>query len=370
MFGPTAPVLRVDPDAARANLAAVRGRTAGRILVAVVKDNAYGHGAAALAHALAREGVRRFAAGTVEEACALQDAGVPGEIMNLRLFRTGEAREIRERGIVQTVFAAGHLRALAEGAGDAAGRPARVQIKIDTGMGRFGAPPERFDALVRQAADAGCFRIEGVFSTLAEDPAFDPEQIGRFLDLRRQNAGRLRAAGHEAIWHLCSSDGILRWPDVEADAVRTGALLCGFPPAHGPQGPSPPFPLRPVARLSVPFLDIRDLPAGARFGYAGLPPLSSPARLGFAGIGQIHGLPAELGGRADALVGGRRCRILAVGGEYTVIRLDPSLPEPGRLAATLLGTEGDQEISLADWQRRAALSPYRALTGLRGCRRE
>jgi alanine racemase len=352
MFAAPDPVLIVDGDAVAHNLAVVRERADDVPIYAVLKDNAYGHGMLVVGRVLADLGVDRFAVGSVEEACALQAAGIAGDILNLRLFMPGEAPRIVARRIRQAVFTNAHVHVLGKAAGEA-GCTARVHVKVDTGLCRFGIPVAQAASFIRGVRRHPNLSLEGVFSTLGEDPDRDRDQIALFADLRRE-------VGEGETWHLTSSAGLLRHTDARFDAVRTGCLICGFPP-----GGETDLGLRPTVRLEAPVLDVREFEEGDRVGFHGRWAITRKTRALVIGAGVRHGLLAAQARGGEILSGGRRHPIRLIGGEHLLAEFRGGhLPAPGD-AAVLIGTDGDETIGLDEWAWRMGASAYTALIALR-----
>ena len=223
MFAAADPVIRLSPEAIRRNLTYVRRLLGRRRLIAVVKEDAYGHGAVPMTRILSRLGVRDFAVGSVEEACDLRNAGIRGSILNMRLFRPGQAREIVRRGILQAVFEPAQVAVLSRAA-RSMGKRARIQVKIDTGMGRFGIRWEHAASFIQSLRGNPRLEFLGTFSTLTEDTDFDREQIRR-LRYVREKAGPVprEPAYREFQRPFAPSGRPLR-------GRAGGSLLYGFPP--------------------------------------------------------------------------------------------------------------------------------------------
>ncbi|MEE8287551.1 MAG: alanine racemase, partial [Gammaproteobacteria bacterium] len=217
--------LELSRSALHHNLAGVRGLAEPAQIMAVVKADAYGAGATGMASALQDGGVTRFAVATVDEAVALCEAGIHGEILCLTYFDPGDAQAIQHHDLTLTVFSKSSVSTLAAIAGGSGGR-LRIWVKIDTGLGRLGVPVEDaaefIDGIVRDTP----LNITGIYSTLSEDPDRDRQQLARLLALRQ----RLPAA-FDAAWSLASSHGILTMPESCLDVVRPGVMLLGFPPS-------------------------------------------------------------------------------------------------------------------------------------------
>ncbi|HEY5657259.1 MAG TPA: alanine racemase, partial [Myxococcota bacterium] len=169
----------IDLVALRANYAAACRCARGRDVIAVVKTDAYGHGAVTVARALVEAGCPRVATATVEEGVVLRDAGLGVPILVLGGVHTAEEAAVAiARGLTPVVHGRSQLAALAEVLGGAGESPLPVQVEIDTGMRRMGVPPDDAVALLTTIAMQPALRLEGVYTHLAraDEPDLEPSR--------------------------------------------------------------------------------------------------------------------------------------------------------------------------------------------------
>jgi len=303
----------IDLGALRHNLAEVRRAAPGREPIAVVKADAYGHGAARIARALEDAGVRRLAVVSLGEAAELRDAGVRAAILLLGgLERTADAHAAAELDVVPVIQHAEHLAPLAAAAAQR-GRPLGVQLEIDTGMSRMGVAADAAVELAARVAADPALRLEGIYTHLAradeEDLAPTRAQLERFA----QVLGALAARGvRPALVHVANSAGLLAGsalaPAVppEVNAVRPGLALYGASPSPHLAAAA----LRPVMTLRARVVNLRRVRAGEPVGYGGTWRGARATRIATIALGYADGLPWSLANRGEMALRGRRVPIV------------------------------------------------------------
>jgi alanine racemase len=295
--------IEVDHDAIRANLAALR-RLAGeeKRVIAVVKADAYGHGAVAVARTLADAGVEGLGVATLGEALELRAAGIGLPILVLWGIGAPEALPMVQADLEAIVYDARSVELL-ESAAASAGRRASVQLKIDTGLGRQGASPHDALELAARIVRSRHLRLTGTFSHLAvagEDDAYtEVQQLGlaRCLDA-------MRSAGIDpGLVHLAATGGILAGAGSYADAVRPGIGLYGMVPGWAGERE---VGLRPALSLRALPLRIFDLPVGEAISYGLRFRARQATRIATLGIGYGDGWPRLHTNNGFVLVHGQR----------------------------------------------------------------
>ncbi len=296
----------IDLGAVARNFRAIRARADGRRVIAVIKANAYGHGALLFARALADERCDAFAVISVEEAAELRAGGLRAPILVLGGPMTpGEA----DRALaLDASLVVSRMEALdwVEAAAGRAGKTADFQLELDTGMGRLGLAPDDLAALLNRVRSAKRLRLDGVMSHLAcADDAARPEtarQRAVFTEL----VAAVRGAGFAPRWvHLDNSAGLARGATPGTDAVRPGIWLYGIDPTlEGGHA------LEPVMSLFARVAHAKTVAAGTPIGYGGDFRAPERARILTLAIGYADGLPRAAGGRVDVGVRGRRARLI------------------------------------------------------------
>jgi alanine racemase len=356
--------IEVDHAAIRTNLDLIRSLAGGAQVIAVVKANAYGHGAVAVARTLLGAGVERLAVATIEEAAELREAGIGGPIMLLWGIGPDEAPEVVALGLEPLVYDEAAVRLL-DGEAGRAGRRLAVHLKVDSGLGRQGAGPDDALAVAALVARSRFLELAGTMSHLAvpgEDDAYTEVQrlrLARVVDAMRSSAI------DPGLVHISASGGILAGaPAVEqSDAVRPGLALYGLLPAWAAdRDPG----LRPALALKARPLRVFDLPAGEAIGYGLRHRATTPTRIATLGIGYGDGWPRIHANNGFALVRGQRAPIVGA------ISMDGLTVDVGEIAGVttddefvLIGTQGAARITADEVAEQRRTINYEVTTALR-----
>jgi alanine racemase len=346
------PWLEIDTGHLLWNLAQVRRQAGDRPVMAVVKCNAYGHGTVGVARVLARAGVEDFAVVKVAEAVALRDDGYRGRILNFGAFSSEEADQLVRLGVSQSVFT-DSITLLAEAA-ERVGEPARVHIKVDTGMSRVGVQHETAASFIERVDAMDGVEIEGVFTTLTEEPDFDLVQVDRLEQVCAQAAALGISVGTV---HAASSSGVAERPGSYLDMVRPGSAIYGFEQLPG-------LDLRPTLSMKTRVTLVKHLGPGATIGYHRVHRVEEDMLLATLPVGYADGYSPRAAGTADVLIQGKRCPVIAyVSANHTLVDVTDSDVQAGD-EVILFGTQDGASISLAEVAERTGSSPYQLATGL------
>ena len=293
-------------DALEANLAAVRARVEGRPVLAVVKANAYGHGAVPVARCLQSAGVEALAVALLEEAAELRRSGIAIPILVMGALVPAQMKAALRWEATPALFHEHQLEALERAAAHTA-RRVPFHLKVDTGMGRLGVPWGRVDDLLELLSHCPHVEMQGIFSHLAcaDDPEhpFTRKQIERF----EQVLVKVRATGSEPpMIHLANSAAVLDRPPAWLSLVRPGLLLYGYRPSSRNQELS----VRPVMRVASRIVYMKEVPPGESVGYGATFTASRLSRVATVAAGYDDGVPRSLSNRGHFLVRGRRVPIV------------------------------------------------------------
>lgn len=351
----------IDLLALSANLRAIRHRVGTLPILAVVKANAYGHGAAGVARALERDGVESLGVALPEEGIELRRAGVSAPILVLGGFTPAQAEAVLQHRLVPAIYRPDQVETLSRAA---AGRgvQAAVHLKVDTGMGRLGVPPEEVPAFASLLARAPSIRVTGAFSHLAvaDDPAdpFTRRQIDLFQG--SLEAARERGLRPEDI-HLANSAAILDHPPAWLSLVRPGLVLYGYPPS----AKVTPLEVRPILSLKTRIIYIKDVAAGTSLGYGRTFVAARPTRVASLALGYDDGLPRLASNRGHVLLRGRPAPIVGrISMDLTTV---DATDIPGATLGdevTVIGGSGAERIGadrIAAW---AETIPWEILCGI------
>ncbi|MFD8817502.1 alanine racemase [Streptomyces sp. NPDC059627] len=367
---PTAPLrarAEIDLAALRANVRTLRALAPGAALMAVVKSDAYGHGAAPCARAAVEAGASWLGTATPEEALALRaDPGLPADVRIMCWLWTpgGPWREAIEADLDVSVSGMWALREVTEAAGEA-GRPARVQLKADTGLGRNGCQPADWPELVREALRAeaaGLVRITGLWShfACADEPGHP--SVAAQLALFREMLEYAEERGvRPEVRHIANSPATLTLPESHFDLVRTGIALYGVSPS--PElGSAADFGLRPVMTLSASLALVKHVPGGHGVSYGHTYVTPGETTLGLVPVGYADGIPRHASGTGPVLVGGKWRTVAGrIAMDQFVVDLGGDEPEAGA-QAVLFGPGDRGEPTAEDWAQAAGTIAYEIVT--------
>ncbi|MDA8346902.1 MAG: alanine racemase [Thermaerobacter sp.] len=343
------------------NLANLAGHVPGASVMAVVKANAYGHGAVPVSQAALQAGAEWLGVATIDEAEELRHAGILAPILTLGHVRP-EEYELCARRAISTTISEPEQVAMAERGAMRGGRPVGVHLKLDTGMGRIGARPSDAVALAQQVARSEHLRLEGVFSHFAsagQDDGFTRKQTAQFTTALQ----KLERQELLPPWrHIQNSAGILLGPIPGVNLVRAGIAMYGL---H-PDGVSPPpTGLAPALSLHARVTFVKRVPRGTPIGYGGTFVTEREMQIATLGVGYADGYRRGLSGRARVLLGGMHWRVAGrVSMDQTTIAVDSDFPVAAGDEAVLIGRQGDREVSAEELARVLGTINYEIVTGL------
>lgn len=281
----------VSRSALRHNFQAVRAllaqdRAEPPRIIAVVKANAFGHGAGETARIFQDAGADFFAVSTPDEALELRGAGITGRILVFLPPLPEQIGPLLTADLDLTVGDAAGLEAVVNAA-QALGKAAPVHLKVDTGMGRLGALPPEATALAQKIAETPSLHFAGVYTHFARALEKDETATRRQFD---EFDRVLRALEHAQIdpglRHCANSAALVRFADLRLDAVRPGTILYGqYPSGAVPRS----LDLRETWRMQARIVAVRDVPAGSAIGYGGEYVTRRPTKLAVLPVGYADG---------------------------------------------------------------------------------
>lgn len=355
-----------DADAIAHNTSRLKQIVGERVeLMAVVKADGYGHGAARVARTALANGASQLAVANVEEATILRDAGIRAPILVLGYVDPAAVAHCIAHDLTITLYDAGLAREMGRRA-LAAGGVLRTHVKIDTGMGRLGMLPEAFTRFVEDAAMVDHLDIEGVythFSMADEDPAYTAEQARIFRDtmsdLRTMNALSLRNVRYR---HVANSAATLASADYHFNLVRVGLALYGLSPSD--RVPVPPD-FRPALTWKTVIASVKTLPPGHAVGYGNTYTTQGEECIAVIPVGYADGFRRAPTHYGEVLVRGQRTPIVGrVSMEKTMIRVD-HIPEVAiGDEVVLLGPQGDDWIRAEEVARHLGTINYEVVCSI------
>ncbi|MFB7780681.1 alanine racemase [Streptomyces bauhiniae] len=364
---PTAPLrarAEIDLGALRANVRALRARARGAHLMAVVKSDAYGHGAVPCARAALQAGATWLGTATPEEALALRAAGLPGRIMCWLWVPGGPWRQAIEADLDVAVSGMWALREVSDAAREA-GRTARVQLKADTGLGRNGCQPEDWPELVGAALEAeaaGLVKVTGLWSHFAcADEPGHPSIAAQLTRFREMVAYAEERGVTPEVRHIANSPATLTLPETHFDLVRTGIAMYGISPSPELGTPAD-FGLRPVMTLSASLALVKQVPGGHGVSYGHHYVTPGETTLGLVPLGYADGIPRHASGAGPVLIDGKLRTVAGrVAMDQFVVDLGGDEPQPGT-RAVLFGPGDQGEPTAEDWAQVCGTIAYEIVT--------
>jgi alanine racemase len=355
--------IEVDLDAVADNVRAMQAAAQPRAgVTAVVKAQAYGMGAAAVAQAAVDAGARGAAVARLSEARRLRAAGFTEPILLLGGLDAQDCGEVVASCLTPTISdwpTAEHLATAAQ----AVARTLDVQVKVDTGMTRYGAPPEEAMAIVRGLANLPALRLQGFYTHFAAaddpDPFFAHQQLARYLAICEQ----LQSEGMNlGLKHAANSAGALRVPGAGLDTIRTGIALAGaYATGWIPRVGS----LRAAVALKSRVVRFHTPAVGSSIGYGRTYKVYRPMRVALIACGYADGLPRACSNRGRVLIRGQRAPLVGT------VSMDMAMADVSHLPAVavgdevvILGRQADDEISLDEFAESAGIIPHELLVRL------
>jgi alanine racemase len=332
----------------------------GCAVMAVVKADAYGLGAIQVAEAARAGGATWLGVACVDEGVALRAAGVLGPILVLGPVAPAEVSKIIAERLTITLNNRDVALALS-----ALALQCRVQVavhlKVDTGLGRFGRRPDDLLTLAELVAGLPNLRIEGLYTHFADvdDLTYTQRQLDIFLATRR----RFEEQGlRPALLHAAASDATLELPESHFDLVRVGILLSGHYPSPGGRHS---VALEPALTLRARIVRLHSIGTGETVGYGRTYHAPGPRTIALVPIGYADGYHRVLGGRAQVLVGGKRCPVVGrVSMDQITVDVSgvPGVREGDPVV--LVGRQGTEQITLDELAAAAGTISYELLSQL------
>ena len=285
-------------DSFRSNLGEVKRLVGQSVRVmAVVKADAYGHGAVRLSKAALDGGADILGVATVPEALQLRESGITAQIFLLGGIDPQEAGVVVENGLVPACYSVAVLKAISEAARRST-KVAAYHLKVDTGMTRLGVRPDEISSFVASSESLPAIRLEGVFTHLASSDIHGSDYTDYQLRVFRESLASLRTLGLNCgSAHCANSAAVQRFPDSHMDIVRPGIMLYG----SGGMGQAD---LRPVMKLKTNIVQLRKVPLGTTVGYGGSFVTGKKTLVATLPIGYADGYPRALSNRAKVSLGG------------------------------------------------------------------
>lgn len=335
--------VEIDLSAIEDNVRYVR-ELSGVQVMATVKANAYGHGALPVARAALQGGATWCGVARIEEALELRDAGLDCPILVLGYIPAGRLPDAIKQEISMTVWDYEQFKMVFE-FGEKGGIPARLHLKVDTGMGRLGCPPETAVTLAEYISESPGILLEGIFTHFARADELDTSTSDHQEEIFRTIIFELQERGlRPPLVHAANSAASLTRPSAYFDLVRLGIAMYGLHPS--PERPAPAS-FRPALTWKSLLSQVKVLPAGSGVSYGHEYITQKDERVGTIPVGYADGFRRTSGN--FVLVAGQRVPVIGrVCMDQIMVQLDDVPGAKVGDSVTLLGYQGDSRISAED----------------------
>lgn len=356
-----ATVAQIDLEAIAHNVRLVKHYAGQTKMMAVVKADAYGHGAVQVAKTALANGAVWLAVATAEEADELKKAGLSAPILVLGALDEEDCESCVREGISVSASTPEQVHWL-QNAAAKAGVHAKAHLKIDSGFHRLGATPEQVPEMLEAFKNCPDVEMEGMFTHFAAadeaDDSFVDVQVSRFTRAEKM----VREAGFAPICHISNSAATLRHPELRKDMVRAGIVLYGYMPSgEMPEKAD----LRPAMRWKTQILDLHTIAPGETVGYGRTFTAQEPRRIATVPVGYADGYRRALSNRAEVLIRGQRAPVVGrICMDHCMIDVT-GIPE-AKLCdeVVLLGRQGDEQITADEMAEWLGTISYEILTDL------
>jgi alanine racemase len=343
---------------------------AGVMVCAVVKADAYGHGALECSRALQAEGAKWLGVTSLDEAIPLRDAGIESRVLLMTGFWRGEEREIVRLGLTPTVWEPWHIESMERAAAESGTRPA-VHLKVDTGMGRLGVALDELPAMLDALRAAPHVVLEGLSTHLASSEIMDAPSVSE-QERRFEEAQRLvRAAGFEPqLVHMANTSALISRRETLDNMVRPGIALYGYylpfmRAGREVTGGTLRLGVRPVLTWKTRILSMRNFAANQPLGYGGTYVTRAPAHVAVLPVGYADGYNRQLSNRGRVIVRDHYAPIVgSISMDLTLVDVTgiPGIAVGDEVV--LLGTSDGLSVDALEHARLANSSPYEILCNI------
>lgn len=330
-------------------------------LMAILKADAYGHGAVMILPTLEASGISMIGVASIDEALQFRRAGIELPVLVIGVAPDWAIPAAIEQDIQLTIFTEQHLDSLRQ-VYQQTGKPISIQIKVDTGMHRIGVDYKEAPKFIHHCQEQPFVKVMGVFSHFASthDDAASRRQLVRW--------DKVLAAIEPSpqYVHICNSAGAIQYPDAAGNLVRLGIGLFGYDP-EGTLADQVTAKLKPAMALKARIIRIHEAPEGEGVSYGHTYQVGEKiARIATLPLGYADGIPRVLSNKIEGLLHGQRVR------QVGTITMDQLMMDVTNIpnaqvgeTITLIGEEGGDSITLSDWAKKAGTIEYELMCGLR-----
>jgi alanine racemase len=358
-------------SAVRENFAAVRNHVGPRVEVcAVIKADAYGHGATPCAISLEAAGAKWFGVTTTDEGMPLRSAGLRGRILLMTGFWRGEEEEVVRQNLTATVWEPWHVDLLDHAARRLDAPPQPIHLKIDTGMGRLGVTLAEVASMCRTIQQSSHVVLEGVSTHFASSEVLDTPATESQLENFERALRIVKDEGFSpSICHMDNTGGMLARPDTWKNMVRPGIALYGYAlrPSRGgkPVTTPPALSLEPALSWRTAIISIREFEPGQALGYGGTYATKRRSRIAVLPVGYADGYRRGLSNCGRVIIRDAYAPIVgAISMDLTLVDIteipDAELGDD----VVLIGSSGSLRVDAVELADLCGTVPYEILCGI------
>jgi alanine racemase len=340
---------------------------------AVVKADAYGHGAEECARAMQAEGAKWFGVTSTDEGISLRKAGITGRILLLSGFWHGEEEAVLEHNLTPAIWEWGHIELLENAAEkmDKAQQSVAVHLKVETGMGRLGVNMQELPQILQALTETNFVMLEGFFSHFASAEVTDAPDVDAQLERFDQAVEMVLARGLSPIYyHMANSAGIVTQQRSWKNMVRPGISLYGYylplvSALTGAPDSSLELPIKPALSWKSRVIAIRDVDAGQPIGYNGSFVTQSPSRLAVIPVGYADGLSRDLSNRGQVIVRNDFARMVGnISMDLTILDVTGMPGVDVGDEVILIGESASRKITASDMAAHSQTIAYEVLCAI------
>lgn len=344
------------------------------LVCAVIKSDAYGHGAQACALALQEEGARWFAVNSADEGVSLREAGIGGRVLLLAGVWPGDEEDIVRYELTPTIWDSRHIQLLDNGAERLkAQRPIPVHLKVNTGMNRLGVDPRDLTGVCDALRSAPHLLLEGVFSHFAASEVVDLPHGEQQLRCFQEAITRVRGAGlSPPLMHMANSAAIASRPQAWFNMVRPGLALYGYflpfrSVVSGQRDASLDLPVKPALSWKTRVLQVREVEPGQPIGYSSGYVTESPVKVAVIPVGYGDGLNRQLSSRGRVIVRNDYAAIIGnISMNLTAVDVTGIPGVTVGDEVTIIGETSTRNITAWEHAQHASTIPYEVLCNISG----
>jgi alanine racemase len=358
-------------SALRENFRAVQTYVGSQVIAcAVIKADAYGHGATPCALALEAEGAKWFGVTTTDEGVPLRAGGLRGRILLMTGFWRGEEHEVVRQKLTATVWEPWHVEALNRSAQRLGAPPQPVHLKVDTGMGRLGVTPADLPAMCYAIKSSSHITLEGISTHFASAEVLDAPETARQIENFERAVSIVKELGLSPVLrHMDNTGAMFAQPHTWKDMVRPGLALYGYalPQIRGGRAihNRPPLSLRPVLAWKSRVISIKQAGLGQALGYSGTYVTTAESRIAVLPVGYADGYNRGLSNRGRVIVRGAYAPIVgAISMDLTLIDVTAVPGAEVGDEVLLIGSSGSACVDAPELARHCGTIPYEILCGI------